>query len=300
MENSVANIELQEKDLELVISEKTLGSLTTNALSIKELITKALPKYDIVNYNETNIADAKKDKAMLNNTAKALNSKRIEIEKEFLKPFSEFKEIVGDTVKLISDCSSKIDTVVKESEQKAKDQKRKQIEEIWVSKDFILVPISKIFDEKWLNKTSKIKDIQSEIDGKISKIKDDIVTLEAIGEDVDLLKSLYLDTLNINNTIQYANTLKANREKAIVDAEERLKQDQEKIQIEADSKPQTPEVNPFDKTEPIQQVEQNTVANSIPELLTRAMKVWGTREQIIALGNFMNENGIRFEKIEVC
>lgn len=300
MENSVANIELQEKDLELVISEKTLGSLTTNALSIKELITKALPKYDIVNYNETNIADAKKDKAMLNNTSKALNARRIEIEKEFLKPFAEFKEIVGDTVKLISDCSSKIDTVVKESEQKARDQKRKQIEEIWVSKDFILVPISKIFDDKWLNKTSKIKDIQSEIDGKISKIKDDIVTLEAIGEDVDLLKSLYLDTLNINNTIQYANTLKANREKARVDAEERLKQNQEKIQIEADSKPQTPEVNPFDKTEPIKQVEQNTVANSIPELLTRAMKVWGNREQIIALGNFMNENGIRFEKIEVC
>src|SRR5690606_34980723 len=121
------------------------------------------------------------------------NTKRIEIEKEFLKPFSEFKEIVGETVKLISDCSSKIDVVVKESELKAKEQKRKDIEEIWVSKDFILVPISKIFDDKWLNKTSKIKDIHSEIDSKISKIKDDIITLEAIGEDVDLLKSLYLD-----------------------------------------------------------------------------------------------------------
>ena len=292
MENTVSNIELQEQDLRLVISEKTLGSLTTNALSIKELITKALPKYDIVNYNENNIADAKKDKAMLNNTAKALNAKRIEIEKEFLKPFSEFKEIVGDTVKLISDCSSKIDTVVKQSEQKAKDQKRKQIEEIWVSKDFIMVPISKIFDDKWLNKTSKIKDIQSEIDDKISKIKDDIVTLEAIGEDVDLLKSLYLDTLNINSTIQYANTLKANREKAKTEAEERLKKSNQTNMFGGGgniASPTQKKTNPFENT-PVPEVEE----------LVRAMKVWGTRDQIIALGNFMNENGIRFEKIEVC
>jgi len=298
MENSIAKIEIQEKDLELVISEKTLGSLTTNALSIKELITQALPQYDIVNYNESNIADAKKDKAMLNNTAKALNAKRLEIEKEFIKPFSEFKEVVNETIKLISDCSSKIDVVVKQSEQKFKEDKRTEIENIWLAKDFILVPISKIFDDKWLNKTSKIKDIHSEIDSKISKIKDDIVTLEAIGEDVDLLKSLYLDTLNINSTIQYANTLKANREKALIEANERAKQEAEnKVHIEADSKPQTPEINPFIKKD-YKEAIQNHQTES--EILTRAMKVWGTREQIIALGNFMNENGIRFEKIEVC
>lgn len=289
MDTSIAKIEIQEKDLELIISEKTLGSLTTNALSIKELITKALPQYDIVNYNESNITDAKKDKAMLNNTAKALNTKRIEIEKEFLKPFTEFKEIVGDTVKLISDCSSKIDLVVKESEQKAKEEKRSEIENIWLTKEFILVPISKIFDEKWLNKTSKIKDINLDIDAKISKIKDDIVTLETIGEDVELLKSLYLDTLNINSTIQYANTLKANREKARIEAEERLKEDQKQT---------SPiENNPFVKNEDVKAIHN---LQEEKELLTRAMKVWGTREQIIALGNFMNSNGIRFEKIDLC
>ena len=36
-----------------------------------------------------------------------------------------------------------------------------------------------------------------------------------------------------------------------------------------------------------------------PELLTRAFKVTTTRENIIALGNFMNEHGIDFDKIEV-
>lgn len=44
-------------------------------------------------YNDENIDQAKKDKAALNKAAKALNAKRLEIEKEFMKPFREFKEI---------------------------------------------------------------------------------------------------------------------------------------------------------------------------------------------------------------
>lgn len=38
---------------------------------------------------------------------------------------------------------------------------------------------------------------------------------------------------------------------------------------------------------------------SAPTVYTRAFKVWGTKEQIIALGNYMNENGIEFEKIDL-
>lgn len=288
----ISRIEIQEKDLELVVSEKTLGSLTTNALQIKTLVEKALPNYDISNYNENNINLAKKDKAMLNNAAKALNAKRIEFEKEFLKPFSEFKEVVNDTVKLIATCSSKIDLVVKQSEQKTKEVKKQIIIDYWNEKEFSLVQFDKIFQERWLNKTVKLKDIQTEINNQIAKIKDDIVTLEAIGEDVELLKSLYLDTLNINSTIQYANTLKSNREKARIEAEERAKQ-------KSETKHHEKEEIASEIPREITHVESNSVTNQAPELLSRVMKVWGTREQIIALGNFMNENGIRFEKIQV-
>ena len=76
MENNLA---IQESDLELVVSEKTLGHLTTNAIQIREMVKAALPKYDIANYNDDNIDQAKKDKATLNKAAKALNAKRLEI-----------------------------------------------------------------------------------------------------------------------------------------------------------------------------------------------------------------------------
>ena len=36
-------IAIQESDLELIVSEKTLGSLTTNAKQIRDMVKAALP-----------------------------------------------------------------------------------------------------------------------------------------------------------------------------------------------------------------------------------------------------------------
>jgi len=302
MKTEVAKIEIKESDLQLIVSNKVLGELTTNAKQIKALVENSLPNYDIKNYSEDNIEFAKKDKAMLNNSAKVLNAKRIEIEKEFMNPFSEFKEIVNETVKLMSECSAKIDIVVKQSDQKAKDNKRALIEKYWTEKEFTLIPFTKVFEDKWLNKGSKEKDIHTEIDTKISKVKDDMLTLEAIGEDVELLKSIYIDTLNINSTIQYANTLKQNREKVKVEAE---KQPINVIVAEP---------TPVKEIEPIPEVFKTEVQTVIPtqsdftphippiekeELLTRALKVVGTKDDIIAISEFLNGRGIYFERIEL-
>lgn len=288
MENSLETFVINEQDLQLVISEQKLGALTTNAKDIKALIEKVLPNYDIANYNESNIDIAKKDKAMLNKAAKVLNDKRIELEKQFLAPFNEFKDIITDTCKLIKTATDKIDSVVKESELREKESKKKDIEKFWESSGSILFPLSKIWDEKWLNKTAKMKDIQKEILDKINKVNDDIITIEAIGNDVELLKSLYLDTLNLNSTIQYANTLKANREDAQKEAEERAKQSTPAPEA---VKMDVVDDNPFEDVK----AEPQAIRT---ELLTRTMKVIGTYNQLVALGNFMNDNGITFEKIE--
>lgn len=289
--------EIQETDLELVVQGKTLGSLTTNAMQIKSFVEGILPNYNVSNYNESNIDQAKKDKAALNKAAKALNAKRLELEKEFMNPFTVFKEIITDTVKLIGDCSSKIDAVVKQSEQIHKDNKKQAIQKMFDSKGFALVPFSKLFDEKWLNKTTKEKDISAELDGKIAKINDDMVTLEAIGESVDLLKSIYLDTLNINSTIQYANTLKQNRERAASEAEK------VRTEVQAEqTEEETPLVVQPELDKPLQDSAVSTQGSAIIsscEIYVRTFKVTGTREDIIALGDFMNGRGIKFEKIEI-
>jgi hypothetical protein len=300
MSTEIAVVEIQESDLQLVVSEKTLGSLTTNAKQIREIVKAGLARYDIANYDESNIDLAKKDKALLNNAAKTLNAKRLEIEREFMLPFVEFKEVVTETVKLIGDCSAKIDTVVKQSEEKAKQQKRETIQHYWDSRKFTLVSFEKIFDSKWLNKTEKPRNIYVEIEAKIAKINDDIATLEAIGEDVELLKSMYLNTLNINATIQYANQLKQNKERVKAAEEAKRKAEEEARQKAAEEQ----SVNTVPVADIPAETKTSLVVTIQPEqpeapLLTRAFKVTTTREKIIALGDFMNKHEIDFEKIKI-
>lgn len=284
---------IQESDLELVVSEKTLGSLTTNAKQIRDIVMSNLPKYDISNYTDDNIDQAKRDKASLNKAAKALNSKRLEIEKEFMKPFGEFKDVVNETVKLIGECSAKIDTVVKQNEQQYKDRKKSAIKTYFDGLNVNLVDFNKVFKLEWLNKTTSMKSVCSDIDAIFAKVENELSTLKGFGEDYDVLRTYYMDTLNITSTIQYANRLKEQRERAKV-AEEARKA------VEAEQAKTRP-VNPFAMAnqKADEQVPFSQSRTQQPELLTRAFKVTTTRENIIALGDFMNEKGIDFDKIDL-
>lgn len=281
------NLAIKESDLELVVSEKTLGSLTTNAIQIREMVKAVLPKYDIANYNDDNIDQAKKDKAALNKAAKALNAKRLEIEKEFMKPFGEFKEVVTETVKLIGEASAKIDNVVKLNEQQYKDKKKEEIRQYFDERNANLVDFEKVFNPSWLNKTASMKSIRAEIDATLNRIDGEIESLKGYGEDFDVLRTYYMGTLNLSATLQYANKIQEQRERARIAEENRRKSEEEAKQ----KQPTVVTPQRIDAEKP--------KAESEGTLYTRAFKVYATKEQIIALGDYMNENGIQFEKIQL-
>ncbi len=202
----------EEKSLTLVVQEKTLGTLVTNAKQIRELVAQKIEEYSVDNYPGDE-KQAAKDKAELNNAAKRLNSARIELEKEFMSPFNEFKEIVNDTVSLINTASSKLDAIVKEKERREKAEKKAKVTEMWNTKKFTLVPLEKVYNTKWENKTYKFSAIESDIDGIISQIESDLNALDAFGEDTAQLKGLYLSTLNLQTALKKGAELKSNRER---------------------------------------------------------------------------------------
>jgi len=121
-------------------------------------------------------------------------------------------------------------------------------------------------------------------------------TLDALGEDADLLKSIYLDTLNINHAIQYGNKLKENREKAKQAEKAKVVQPLVQGVVLPTEQPAVTENTVEEIKETDEPLQPETTQ---PELLTRAFKVTTTRENIIALGDFMNEMGIPFEKIKI-
>lgn len=208
--------ELQASQLELVVSEKTIGSLTTNAKQIRDLVVASLPRYDIANYSTDDIPKAKADKALLNKAAKTLNDKRIEFEREFMAPFGEFKEVVSETVKAIKEAVGKIDTVIKEDEDRAKSEKREAVEHLAeeCGLEELGIHLIQIFNDKWLNKSTSLKSIEKEMRERIATITSDLETLKSFAEDYDVLVVRYKENLNLQETVRYANQLKEQREAA--------------------------------------------------------------------------------------
>ena len=136
-----------------------------------------------------------------------------------------------------------------------------------------------------------MKSVCADIDAIFSKVENELSTLQGFGEDFDVLRTYYMDTLNINNTIQYANRLKEQRERSKAAQVARKKAQEEARQQEKQGmRPQN--MNSISEdTQKIQPIQM--------KLLTREFRVTTTRENIIALGNFMNEHGIDFEKITI-
>ena len=278
---------LTEQRLALNVLDLTFGTLTTNALQLHDYVAATLERYTPENYSEENVDQAKADRAILNKAAKELNDRRIQIEREWNAPLAEFKGIVGDTVKMISEGSAKIDAVVKGVESKAKAEKRAAIEQLWERKGITLLPLSKLWDERWLNKTKRLPAIEKEIGEKLLKIEAELDTLAAVDtEDGDVLRAYYLDCLDLQSTLAYSATLKANRQ--------RLQEEQARRQAEAEAQA-TRETYVAPTAEPAPTAYEAPEA-VIPEVLERTMVVRGTREQLIDLAEYMKASGIWFRK----
>ena len=233
-----------------------------------------------------NVDQAKADRAILNKAAKELNDKRIQIEREWSAPFQEFKGIIGETVRMITEGSTKIDAVVKGVESKAKAEKRAAIEELWASKNITLIPLSAVWDERWLNKSKRLPAIEKEMGQRLLKIEADLEALGVVPEqDREVVRAYYLNNLDITRALAYSTELQDSR-KRLQDSEARKKAESEAQAMRQEY------VAPTAAQAPTAEAPEVVV----PEILERTMVVRGTREQLVALAEYMKASGIWFRK----
>ena len=112
---------LESKDLELQ-SRLTIGTLESNAEAIRKVVLKHLEDYTPENYIGR-ADEAKADKALLNKAEKALNTKRLELEREYMEPFNKFKITITETCKAIKAASTGLDEIVKAEEERERGEK---------------------------------------------------------------------------------------------------------------------------------------------------------------------------------
>lgn len=300
---------LQENQLELVVSKKTIGSLVTNAKAIKTLVEKQIELYDISNYSTDDIAKCKQDKALLNKAAKALNDKRISLEKEWNTPFEEFKSTVKETVDLIKSAATKIDSIIKQDEERSKNEKLAEIRKIAESEGLnkLEIKLEKVMNPKWLNKSTSIKSIEKEMAEKVKTINESIETLGSYSDVATAVIARYKENLDLNEAIKFACELqKLNNEKKAAEVESK----QEAPQA---NEPETaPESAPVEN-KPVEQPAPETtsqddaidafndalglppVARQAPELFDRSYVVTASLSQLAEIEQYLDSLGVNYK-----
>ena len=276
-----------KKPLSVEVFEKRIGMLKWNFEELNRELDLRLERYHNLQYTEEQIAEAKKDRAGLNAFKKAMNDRKIELKKEFCEPYDDFASQVKQLIAKIDKASAGIDLQIKAYEEKEKAEKRAELERYWTEHGprQINVKLDRVFDEKWLNKSCRPSQWQTALGEIAEKIDSDVLAI-AHFEDVDKMNFCITE---YQKTVDLGRTLAAWEDKQEADrqaAETRERMMREREEREARRKAES---------EAMRQI----LDAPMPELYTRAFKVQGTREQIIALGNFMKSENIKFWKIQL-
>ena len=291
----------ETKEVSLIERETTEGVLVTNIDELEVFVSAKLVEYTPENYKGDSDA-AKKDRATLNASKKTVSSKRIEIIKKAMARFKidDFEARCKKVEKDIDTAALALDAIVKVKEEEEKRVKRAQIEEFWKCQNFDLVTLDKIFDQKWLNKTAKNKDIYEEIEKKIAGIYTDIKTLESLGIDADslsILKPFYLETLDIGRAVQQWNAIKENRARLEKEEAERKEREALKMKQEAQTELAHEEVRAQDSA-PMADLAAQAMGVEVdddPED-TFTCTFTGKRSALFAMRQYMIDHGIKYTK----
>lgn len=174
-----------------------------NYIEIKKWIQEGAEKYKNIVYTDDDIGQAKADRADLNRLKKSLNDRRIQIEREYTKPLTEFKDKINEIIRLIDEPAKLIDERVKEYEQAKKDEKAQQIREHFESIEDRpeWLEIGQIWDSKWLNASKSMKSIKEEIQAALDGVRNDLATLAEIADFGFEATEVYKTTLDINKAL---------------------------------------------------------------------------------------------------
>lgn len=215
--------------MELKIDEiQVPEKISFNFEELKADLLAKCSEYEMMVYTDDQIKTAKSDRATLNRLKKSLNDERIRREKEYLKPFEDFKSKINEIIAIIDKPVGIIDKQVKAYEEEQKVKKTEEIQKIFdavVYKPEWLL-LKAIWNERWLNATFTLGNVEDEIETRITQINKDVSTLANLPDFGFEATEVYKTTLDVNKALNEGARLaeiqkkKAEAEQAKKDAQE--------------------------------------------------------------------------------
>lgn len=294
--------------LKIIVSSPHEGEIQPVVWNYDEVragVADKLAQYKDRAYTPDTIRGAKADRAALNKLRDAVADARRSKKKEYLAPFAAFEAQCREIEGMIADTGAAIDRQIKAFEAEEAEQKKAEIQAYYdetVGELRELVPLEAVWSPRWLNKTYSMRMIREELCRTLEIIAADLNTIrQTCGMDTEACISEYMATQhNINKALDKHRQLEELRSRSRYDRLEQLKTD---LMARDGAQPPAPKAAPAPQPEataaPAVEPDRDPAA-PVPTLKHMDFRVWYyDRADLLALREFLNARGMRFNKVPV-
>lgn len=267
---------------ELEVKIEGVQKITDNMSEVKEYALETKKYYENLVFTDEQIKEAKDERANINKAVKKVADYRKDIVDKFNKPLEEFIRNAKETESILKEASNSIDVQVKKYEEEEKQKKKDECEELFnnlVGDLSELITFEKVFDNRWLNKTTKMSEVEQDIKNVIEKVNTGLQAIKELNSEFETeLINTFLQDYDLSKAIMKNTQLKAQKEKLAKTevAKEETKQEVIKEMI----------------NKPIADVEDERDI-----IKTYTLKITANYTKMMALRKFMEINDIQFEKV---
>lgn len=235
-----------------------IKAIEWNYDELKAELSQKLEEYKGLVYTEDQIKEAKADRAKLNALATAIDDKRKQIKKQCLQPYEQFEAQIKDLLAVIKEPVALIDSQIKGYEEEKKAKKLEEVKALFeklkdaAGEEFEFISFEQIFEDKFLNASTSLKQIETVINNIFNSVKYNLKTIAELKDYTFEATEVYKETLNLNEALEKA--------KYMVDMAERKKAEEEKRQQEKSEEIKEVAQDPREAEEPATDVKREWTA----------------------------------------
>ena len=283
-----------------------LKEIQWNQEEVKAWVAARVQDYKSIAYTADQVKDMKKDRAELNKLRTAFEDERKRLKKACMEPYNRFEQQVKEVTALIDEPIQLIDSQLLEIEERRKQEKKKAIEELFQTIGFQnFVTLERIADPKWLNATVSLGKIEEQMKSEMYRIGTEVATIGKLPEFSFEALEVYEKTLNLNQAIAEGQRLAEIQKKKLEYEAEQKRIAEEKARQEAAAQVEVDDTAAENKTveEATEEVITEEVAETKQEFVQEELtqmdfRVWGTREQLLGLRQYLIDHQIKYGKVE--
>ena len=214
-------------ELMIIVEEMRFPNIKWNKEELKAQISEFREGYaDAIIQTDEDYKAAKKDRAEINAVLKKISDQRIQVKKAVMKPYEVFEKELKDAQSDLEDIQKKIASTIKEYEDEQSEKKLNWIKDVFAraieGKDMDFLTLERIFDKKWMNKSTKEEDIEKAINARVDTIHNNLLWI-AEEEDTTIratARKQYEETLEFGAIVRLVADIKRRREEEEKKAQE--------------------------------------------------------------------------------